>query len=184
MNTSQHWVKIVCAAALAVCAFGQSNQGSITGSVRDQSAAVVANATIEIRSSSTGAVFTGGSTGTGNFVVPVPAGTYEMTVAVPGFKKFVQSGIPVVEGSATRRDVQLELGQVSEVTTVTDTAPLLKTESGDISYRVATEVANQIPVLTLSGTGGALGNIRNPLSMTVLLPGVQTRTEREGVIRR
>jgi hypothetical protein len=91
---------------------------------------------------------------------------------VAGFKKFVQTGVPVVEGSATRRDVALEIGQQTEVVTVTDSQPLLKTEGGDVSYRVTTQLANQIPVLQLSGTGGAIGNIRNPLAMATLLPGV------------
>jgi hypothetical protein len=153
-------------------AFAQLNQGSITGTVNDPTGAVVPNASIAVRNTNTGASFSAGATSTGNFVVPVPAGSYEMTVAVPGFKTFVQTGIPVVEGTATRRDVQLQIGQVSEVLTITDTAPLLKTESGDVSYRVQSNLVNQIPVLNLSGTGGALGNIRNPLSMATVVPGV------------
>ncbi len=159
--------------AASLSAFAQSNQGSITGTVRDQTGAVVASAPIELRSAGTGAILSGGTSETGNFSIPVPAGNYEMSVSVTGFKKFVQTGIPVVEGQATRRDVQLQVGQAAEVITVTDTAPLLKTESGDVSYSVKSNLVNQIPVLTLSGTGGALGNIRNPLSMAVVVPGVQ-----------
>ena len=156
-------------ACLAV--FGQANQGSITGVVSDQSGAVVPNAPLVLRNEATGGLFTGGASATGNYVVRVPAGTYEMTVTVDGFSTFVQTGIPVVEGQQTRRDVTLEVGQVGEVVTVTDTAPLLKTEGGDISYRVESSTANKLPVLTLGGTGG-LGNIRSPLAMTQLLPGV------------
>lgn len=158
---------------LAVCvsAFAQANLGSITGTVRDASGALVANAPVEVRNLDTGAVYTGGASETGNYVIRVPAGNYELSVSVTGFRKFVQTGIPVVEGIATRRDVQLEVGQVTDVITVTDTAPLLKTEGGDVSYRVTTSLANQLPVLDLGGAAG-LGNIRNPLSMTVLLPGV------------
>jgi hypothetical protein len=152
-------------------AFAQANQGSITGTVRDQSGAVIPNAPLEVRNSATGAVFGGGASATGNFVVPVPAGTYELSVSVTGFRRFVQSGIPVVEGQATRRDVSLEVGQVAEVTTVTDTAPLLKTESGDISYRVTAAETNRLPLIPLGGVG--LGAIRNPLFMTTVIPGVQ-----------
>jgi hypothetical protein len=159
----------------ATPAFPQANLGSITGTVRDQSGAVVPNVPVEVRNAGTGAVFQSGTSATGNFSVPVPAGTYELTVTVPGFKQFVQTGIPVVEGQATRRDVQLEIGQASEVITVTDTAPLLKTEGGDISFRVTTDLANQLPVLQLGGATG-LGNIRNPLAMTTLLPGVNYNT--------
>src|SRR5689334_11316662 len=128
---------------ISACAFGQANLGSITGTVTDNSGAVVPNAPLEVRNPATGAVFSSGASATGNYVVTVPPGSYELSVSVMGFKKFVQSGIPVVEGTATRRDVKLELGQVSEVVTVSDTAPLLKTESGDVSYRVTTELVNQ-----------------------------------------
>lgn len=150
---------------------GQANRGSITGTVRDQSGASIAGAPVEVRNEATGAVFLGGTSETGNFTIPVPAGTYELSVAVAGFKRYVQTGIPVVEGAATRRDAQLEVGQATESITVTDQAPLLKTESGDVSYRVESSLANQLPVLHVSG-GAGLGNIRNPLSMTTLLPGV------------
>jgi hypothetical protein len=167
------WTRAVCLAALAcVSAFGQANQGSITGTVRDSSGAVVASAPIEIRNVETGAIFSAGASETGNFTVRVPAGTYELTVSVVGFRRFVQTNIPVIEGVATRRDVTLEVGQVSDTITVTDVAPLLKTEGGDVSYRVTTQLANQLPVLPLGGAAG-LGNIRSPLAMTQILPGVQ-----------
>jgi hypothetical protein len=143
--------------------------------VLDQSGAVVPNAPVEIRNIATGALFSAGASATGNFSVSVPVGTYELTVSVTGFKKFVQTGIPVVEGQATRRDVQLEIGQATESVTVTDVAPLLKTEGGDVSYRVASSTANQLPVLQIGGPAG-LGAIRSPLAMAVVLPGVQLNT--------
>jgi len=85
----------------AVSAFGQANRGSITGTVQDQSGAVVPNVPVEARNVETGAVFAAGASTTGNFVIPVPAGSYELSVTAAGFKKFVQTGVPVVEGSAT-----------------------------------------------------------------------------------
>ena len=172
MHTNR-FAKLVCLLVVTSCViFAQANQGSITGTVRDQTGAVIPNAPIQVRNTATGAQFNAGASETGNFSVPVPVGAYEITVAVTGFKTFVQTGIPVVEGTATRRDIQLEIGQSSESVTVTDVAPLLKTEGGDVSYRVTTNIVNQLPVLPLGGAGG-LGNIRSPLAMTQLLPGVQ-----------
>jgi hypothetical protein len=166
---------------LAATAYAQVNLGSITGTVRDQSGALIPNAPVEVRNTGTGAVYSGGASETGNFVVRVPGGTYELAVSVPGFRKFVQTGIPVVEGTATRRDVQLEVGQATETITVTDTAPLLKTEGGDVSYRVETNLANQLPVLQLGGATG-LGTIRSPLAMTQLLPGVDYQPQGFGTL--
>ena len=159
-------------------AFAQSNQGTITGTISDPAGAVVAGAVIEVKNVETGVVSRGGTSATGNYVISVPAGTYELSVLVPGFKKYVQQNVPVVVATDTRKDVTLEVGQNTEVVTVQDTAPLLKTESGEVSHRVTTNDADQLPVLTISGggpfgsTATSMGQIRNPLQVSTLLPGV------------
>ena len=67
----------------------------------------------------------------------------------------------------------LRLARVTETVTVTEQAPLMKTESGEISHTLTTNDINQLPVLTTNGSGGAtgMGNIRNPLQEIILLPG-------------
>ena len=62
----------------AVAAYGQG--GSITGTVNDPSGAAVVTASINAKNVETGAVFNGGATNTGNYVIAVPAGNYELTV--------------------------------------------------------------------------------------------------------
>lgn len=156
--------------------FAQSNQGTITGTISDPAGAVVPAAQIEVRNAATGVVYRGGTSATGNYVLAVPTGTYEITVTAQGFKKFVQSQVQVTVATDTRKDIKLDLGTSSEVVTVTDTAPLLKTESGEVSHLVTISDVNQLPVLTISGGGisqvGGMGNIRNPLQTATLLPGV------------
>src|SRR6185437_16233385 len=85
-------------------AFAQSNQGTITGTISDPAGAVIQGAQIEVRNSATGVVYSGGTSTTGNYVIVVPAGTYDVTVVVPGFKRFVQSNVQVVVATDTRRD--------------------------------------------------------------------------------
>jgi hypothetical protein len=161
---------------MSVGAFAQSNQGTITGTISDPAGAVVPNAVIEVKNTETGVISRGGTSATGNYVIAVPAGTYEISVAVPGFKKAVQQNVQVITATDTRKDIALEVGQNTEVVTVEATAPLLKTESGELSHRVTVSDADQLPVLTLSGGSwfGAtsMGNIRNPLAISSLLPGV------------
>jgi hypothetical protein len=119
---------------VCACAYGQGDRGSITGTITDPSGGVTPNAPIDVKNVETGAVFHGGTSGTGNYVIPVPVGTYQMTVAVPGFKKYIRENVEVRVASATRQDIVLELGAVNDTVTVTDTAPLMKTESGEISH--------------------------------------------------
>jgi hypothetical protein len=71
-------------------ALAQSNQGTITGTISDPAGAVISSAVIEVRNTGTGVVYRGGTSNTGNYVIPVPAGTYEISISMPGFKKFVQ----------------------------------------------------------------------------------------------
>jgi hypothetical protein len=165
---------IACLAGLSV--YAQSNRGTITGTISDPAGAVVAGAAIQVKNLETGVVSSGGTSSTGNYVISVPAGTYEITVTVPGFKKYVQQNVPVVVATDTRKDITLEVGTASEVITVEDSAPLLKTESGEMSHQITVSDADILPVLTIAGGGftgaSTMGNIRNPLQMSNLLPGV------------
>jgi hypothetical protein len=170
---------VLCLAGVG--AFAQSNQGTITGTVSDPAAAVVPSAQIQVKNSATGVVYSGGTSGTGNYVLSVPAGTYEIEVNAPGFKKFVESNVQVIVATDTRKDVTLELGSSTETISVLDTAPLLKTESGEMSHTVDIDQVDQLPVLTISGGNlfGAtqMGQIRDPLQIAELLPGVTFNTD-------
>jgi hypothetical protein len=168
------WVTaIACLLLSALGAFGQGALGSITGTITDPQGSAAPNAAIDVKNAETGQVFHGGTSSTGNYVIPVPAGMYEMTVTAPGFKKYVRSNLEVEVATATRQDVRLELGGVTETVTVTEQAPLMKTESGEVSHLLTTDDVNQLPVLTTNGSGGGtgMGNIRNPLQEMILLPG-------------
>ncbi len=165
---------VVC--LIGVCAFAQSNQGTITGTISDPAAAVVPAAQLEVKNTATGVVYRGGTSGTGNYVLSVPAGTYEISVSAPGFKKFAEFNVQVIVATDTRKDVKLEVGASTETISVNDTAPLLKTESGEMSHTVDIDEVDQLPVLTISGGNllgpGTMGEIRNPLQIAELLPGV------------
>jgi hypothetical protein len=169
---------------VALTAFGQGNRGSITGSITDPQGGVTPNASVDVKNQDTGELFHGGASSTGNYVVPVPAGKYELTVTAPGFKKYVRANLEVVTGTDTRADVKLDLGATTETITVTDEAPLLKTESGEISHTLATDDINQLPVLTTNGSGGSTGtgNIRNPLQEMILLPGTAFQNDNAVVV--
>ena len=159
-----------CLVVFAVLAFGQGGDGSITGTVSDSSGAVAPNVTLDVRNTATGALFHTGTSSTGNYVVPVPAGTYQVTITAAGFKKSIRSNVIVQTASDTRLDVTLEVGAVNDTITVTEEAPLLKTESGEISHSLSTNEVTDLPLLT-TNAAGAFGNIRDPLQEILLLPG-------------
>jgi hypothetical protein len=155
----------------AFTALAQTDRGTITGTILDPASAVIPNAQVEARNTQTGALYRVASSATGNYTLSqLPAGNYEMTVTVPGFKTFVRQNLTVQVAGTLRIDVGMEVGTATESVTVTEAATLLKTESGELSHNVGTSKLNNLPVLTLGSTTG-LGNIRNPLQVVTLLPG-------------
>jgi hypothetical protein len=166
--------------AALIAAFAQGDRGTITGTISDPAGAVVAGAAVEAKNVATGAVYPVASSGTGNYTISqLPAGTYELSVMVQGFKKFVRTGLTVDVASTIRVDAALEVGSATESVTITEAAPLLKTEGGDVSHNVATATLDELPILTLTGaaasfgSANSLGNIRNPLASVSLLPGAR-----------
>jgi hypothetical protein len=163
---------LVSHVAISVALLAQTDRGTITGTVSDPASAVIANAVVEAKNVQAGTIFQAGTSGTGNYTLAqLPAGTYEMNVSAPGFKKSVRAGIVVNVAATVRVDFTLEVGAVTESVTVEGETPLLKSESGELSHSVEYSRANNLPILDLNGTGTGPGNIRNPLAVTTLLPG-------------
>ena len=168
----------------ALALFAQTDRGTITGTISDPTGAVIANAAVEAKNVATGLVYAAASSATGNYTIPqLPAGTYDLSVTVAGFKKYIRNGIAVEVAGIDRVDPKLEVGAATEAVTVNGESPMLKTESTEVSYNVTTATLDELPILSLAGapygfgnTTG-LGNIRNPLAALGLLPGTDFTTD-------
>ena len=126
----------------------------------------MANAPVEAKNTATGVVVSVATSATGNFTLgDLPTGTYEIDVAVAGFKKYVRTGITVEQLQTTRVDVALEIGSAAESVTVNADAPLLKTETGDISHNITTATQDDLPM-------GQIGTIRVSTEVVLTIPGV------------
>src|SRR5258708_23589589 len=105
----------VCLFVLVFAAFAQSDRGTITGTISDPVGAVVGGAAIEAKNTETGVVYPVAASATGNYTIPqLPAGVYELSVTVPGFKKYVRTGLIIQAAQTIRVDVALEVGNASE----------------------------------------------------------------------
>jgi hypothetical protein len=153
-------------------AFAQGDRGTITGTISDPAGAVIAAAPVQARNVATGALYDAASTDTGNYTLSqLPAGAYEVNVTVPGFKKYVRQGLTVEVAATVRVDVALEVGSTQDSVTVNAEAPLLKTESGEMSHNVTTETLDTLPILGVGASAAGSSGIRNPTAVTALLPG-------------
>jgi hypothetical protein len=162
----------LCLLLFALVAFAQSDRGIITGTVTDTTGAVIANVAIEARQLETGSVFPTTTTTTGSYTLTeLPVGSYEITATVPGFKKYVRSGITVQVAQTLRVDIPLEVGSSSESVTVSAEASLLKTETGDVSTNVQVQTLDTLPMLGVGSANAGSAGIRNPNNVLNVVPG-------------
>ncbi|HEU0006214.1 MAG TPA: carboxypeptidase regulatory-like domain-containing protein, partial [Terriglobia bacterium] len=162
-------------------AFAQSDRGTITGTVLDEAKAVVPGATVTAKHTETGTISKTITTATGNYTLPsLPVGVYEVTVELAGFSKATQPRVQVQLAQAVRLDVTLKVGANTETITVTDEAPLLKTENAEQATNISGDLFNSLP-LNFGGGGGQTGNIRGWLSFIQLAPGVSGNDHRSAI---
>src|SRR5262245_10543322 len=109
------WFGTICMLACTSFLFAQTDRGAITGAVADASNAVIPGANVTATNTQTTAKYETVSTETGNYTLTqLPAGTYELLVELPGFKKYVRQGVTVLAATVVRIDVSLEVGAASE----------------------------------------------------------------------
>jgi hypothetical protein len=150
--------------ALAGTASAQS-AGSITGTVKDTSGAVLPGATVTLASPAIGVTRATSSDAEGVFVaLQLPPGTYSVSVGISGFKKFEKGNIILPTASKVNvGDILLEVGSLSEVVSVeADVGRLqIQSESAERSDLVTNK---QLRDLALNG--------RNITDLFKTIPGV------------
>jgi Carboxypeptidase regulatory-like domain/TonB dependent receptor len=141
-------------------AFGQAEQGTITGTVRDTSGAVVANAKVTARETSTQTVTSTVSNSNGYYTIPYLAhGTYDITAEATGFSKTVVSGVNLTVNLATNVELILKVGGVTQEVTVQANAIQLETENSELGQTFSRQ-----QIIDLPGRGG--------YNLDLLSPGV------------
>jgi hypothetical protein len=145
--------------------FAQVTSGSIFGSVKDPTGAVISTATVTVKNPETGVSRTVSTSETGDFVVPsLPPGTYVITVEASGFKKLEKTDVTLSAADRLNAgEFTLTLGTLSDTVTVTaDAGELqLQSNSGERSDLVTSKQLNDVAM-----------NGRNVLDYTKLIPGV------------
>src|SRR5688572_27530462 len=160
---------VLAAAVLLLVGSRAEGQGgatsAISGVVTDAAAAVVPGASIVVASNATGTTFEAVSNSTGAFSVPaLSAGTYTVTVSLPGFKTKVITDVRVQIGIPTTVNATLEIGDLEEKVTVTGAgAELINTQTPAVATTLNVDQIAAIPTPT-----------RNALNAVTFLVGVNT----------
>src|SRR5439155_9624390 len=116
-------------------ALAQAGTGSIRGLVTDASGAVVPDVQIEATNVGTQLKFTITTTGAGIYTLStLPIGNYRVVAQRVGFKQYVQGPVVIATASTTTLNIVLQLGEVSEKVTVTESvAPLMQVDNAEVA---------------------------------------------------
>jgi len=127
---------------------GQQLTGTLSGTTRDTSGAVVPNAKVTMTNQLSGDVRTTVSNGSGYFsITAVQPGTYTVAVEAPGFKVWKEEGIVFAQGdNRTMPQISLQVGQVSETVEVTAGALAVPTDNAEISTTVPEQMVDAFPM--------------------------------------
>jgi hypothetical protein len=142
----------------------QSGQGSISGTVRDTTGAVVPGANVTITNTATNQTSALTSNDQGDFTAPeIAVGTYNVLVEKTGFSKAQISGLVVDAGNTVKADVSLAIGQTQQTVEVQATALALNTEDSRSSTTVNNVLVNTLPLVVA-------GAVRSPFDLASLTP--------------
>ena len=151
----------------------QAPVGTISGTVMDETGAVVPTATITVTNKTANVTRTLAANSEGLYSVAALApGDYEVRVEMQGFRTLVRNA-QVVAGSTTTVDMALSVGATREVVTVEAATAQVNYESHSVAGIIARENIQDLPL-----------NGRSSLQLASLEPGVTVNAGRHIPVQR
>ena len=139
--------------------------GTISGTVRDNSGAVVPTAKVIATNEGTNLSRTVVSDGEGQYVIPVlPVGAYRVRAEKEGFAPFVQTGVTLEANATVQVDAAMQIRTSAEEVTVTAAPAMVQANSATLVQIVDTQRVEDLPL-----------NGRNVLQLVSLTAGVADR---------
>ena len=142
-------------------AWGQEVTAGITGTVVDPSGAMVNGANVVATDTERGTVYSAKTNSDGVFTITrVPVGTYSVKASASGFETVVYPTFTLVLNQIANLKFEMKVGQISQTVEAVATAPLLQTESTDVSTVIDANTNVSLPLAS-----------RNYLQLALLAPG-------------
>jgi len=149
--------------SLSVSAFAQLTRGSIAGTVRDNSGAVISGATLVVTNTATNIARTVTTDDNGFYrVAGLEPGDYTVTIEKTGFEKIETRNVTVRTTQETTYDPQLKIGAITDVVVISGEQELLQLNKTNPTIGLTT-TARQVVELPLSAG-------RNINNLAVLSP--------------
>src|SRR5688500_15477228 len=132
---------------LAAGSVAQINEGTVLGSVRDATGAVLPASTIQVTNTATNVQSSTSSNSAGEYILTnLVAGRYTVSCTLAGFNREVFTDLILRAGTTSRVDFTLKPGDVQQEITVTSEAPLLQTENAGVGASIPNESVVELPL--------------------------------------
>ena len=146
---------------VAVAGMGQNIRGTILGTVRDATGAVVRGAKVTVKQPATGLVQEQTTNDAGEYLfTQLPVGIYSVTAEETGFKTETKENILLEVDARVREDFALAVGAVTETLSVEANATVISTDSATVGNVIDNKQVSELPL-----------NGRNPMQLITLVPG-------------
>ena len=137
----------LCFLLIAGIASAQVDQGTITGTVTDNTGAIVPGAQVTLTATDTGLTLQAKSNGSGNYTFsPIKIGNYSVSASAPGFQTTMRDNLHVDAEARLAANLKLSPGQVSQTVTVSSAVALLQTQTNAVSQVIDTKTINDTPL--------------------------------------
>ncbi|HZS52439.1 MAG TPA: carboxypeptidase-like regulatory domain-containing protein, partial [Bryobacterales bacterium] len=144
--------------------------GQIVGTVRDQSGAVIPNATVTATEAGTGFVHTAVSGNDGNYVLPnLRPTTYVISAEAQGFRAFRQTDVRLQANQSLTINIAMEVGAVTETVNVAGQVVQVDTSTSTLA-----EVVDESRIVELPLNGRDAAKLSTLVAGTVM---ISTSTE-------
>jgi outer membrane receptor protein involved in Fe transport len=155
-------IAIGCLLGIAPSLASAQATGSIAGTAKDESGAVLPGVTIEATNTATNSVRSATSGPDGYFTIPlVQPGSYNVKATLAGFSTSSRTGLKVNVSETALANFTLKVGGLSDTVDVTGEAPLIETGNATLGIVIDEKKVVDLPL-----------NGRNFTQLGTLIPGV------------
>src|SRR6267142_1959619 len=138
---------VVMVAVVSSLLLAQTGTSSITGSVADLTGGALPGVEITVVNQETGARFQTLTNDTGAYrVASLPPGIYRIEAELAGFDRLSRGPITLQVSQTVAIDLMLQVGQIGTTVDVTESAPLIESQSSDIGQAVTRQMLAALPL--------------------------------------
>lgn len=133
----------------SLSAIAQFDNGSLVGTLRDSTGAIVSGASVSVTNTATAIQEKTSTDSSGNWEIPsLRVGVYRVVASMRGFSNAVADNVTLSVGNRQRIDLTLQVGQAQETVEVNDVQLQLETESSQRGQTITQYQSTALPLVS------------------------------------